>query len=76
MLANGLAVQIDIHPEEPYKQAVKNDNEGVERFVMLWRFARHACPHTPFCTSEFCWMKSHRSEPLRTVTSAEVSEFC
>ena len=37
MLANGLAVQIDIHPEEPYKQAVKNDNEGVERFVMLWR---------------------------------------
>jgi endoglucanase len=37
MLANGLAVQIDILPEDPYKQAVKNGNEGVERFVMLWR---------------------------------------
>jgi endoglucanase len=37
MLANGLAVQIDIHPESPYKQEVKNSNEGVERFTMLWR---------------------------------------
>jgi len=37
MLANGLAVQIDIHPEEPYKQAVKNGSEGAQRFVMLWR---------------------------------------
>ena len=37
MLANGLAVQIDIHPESPYKQQVKNSNEGVERFAMLWR---------------------------------------
>lgn len=37
MLANGLAVQIDIHPEEPYKQQVKNSNDGVQRFTMLWR---------------------------------------
>ena len=37
MLANGLAVQIDIHPEEDYKQKVKTGNEGVERFAMLWR---------------------------------------
>ncbi len=48
MLANGLAVQIDIHPEEPYKQAVKNGNEGVERFVMLWRrLAAHYANRDP-----------------------------
>src|SRR3954470_14686912 len=35
MLANGLAVQIDIHPESSYKQQVKNSNEGVQRFTML-----------------------------------------
>src|SRR4030081_8882 len=49
MLANGLAVQIDIHPEEPYKQAVKNGNEGVERFVMLWRrLAAHYATAEPY----------------------------
>src|SRR4051794_19423757 len=37
MLSNGLAVQIDIHPEGPYKQQVRNSNEGVARFTMLWR---------------------------------------
>jgi len=48
MLANGLAVQIDIHPEEPYKQAVKNGKEGVERFVMLWRrLAAHYANRDP-----------------------------
>ncbi len=39
MLANGLAVQIDIHPEERYKQQVRTSNEGVQRFTMLWRQA-------------------------------------
>jgi len=48
ILANGLAVQIDIHPEEPYKQAVKNGNESVERFVMLWRrLAAHYANRDP-----------------------------
>jgi len=48
MLAYGLAVQIDIHPEAPYKQAVKNGNEGVERFVMLWRrLAAHYANRDP-----------------------------
>lgn len=37
MLVNGLAVQIDIHPESNYKQQVRTTNEGVDRFVMLWR---------------------------------------
>ena len=37
MLANGLAVQIDVHPEDPYKQAVRSGGEGEDRFVALWR---------------------------------------
>jgi aryl-phospho-beta-D-glucosidase BglC (GH1 family) len=37
MLASGMAVQIDIHPESEYKTKVRETSEGVERFVMLWR---------------------------------------
>ena len=37
ILADGLAVQIDLHPEEDYKQRVKTDNSAVDRMVMLWR---------------------------------------
>jgi aryl-phospho-beta-D-glucosidase BglC (GH1 family) len=37
MLSNGLAVQIDIHPEEAYKQSVRTGSDAVERFTMLWR---------------------------------------
>jgi hypothetical protein len=37
MLARGMAVQIDIHPESEYKAKVRDTSEGVERFVMLWR---------------------------------------
>src|SRR3569833_3124175 len=37
MLAKGLAVQIDIHPESDYKKKVSTTGEGVERFLMLWR---------------------------------------
>jgi aryl-phospho-beta-D-glucosidase BglC (GH1 family) len=48
MIANGLAVQIDIHPEEPYKQAVKTSDDGVERFTMLWRrLAAHYANRDP-----------------------------
>jgi endoglucanase len=48
MIANGLAVQVDIHPEEAFKQQVKNSNDGVERFVMLWRrLAAHYANRNP-----------------------------
>jgi endoglucanase len=48
MLANGLAVQIDIHPEEGYKQKVRTSNEGVQRFTMLWRrLAAHYASRDP-----------------------------
>ncbi len=48
MLAHGLAVQIDIHPEEQYKQDVRNSNAAVERFTMLWRrLAAHYANRNP-----------------------------
>jgi len=37
ILADGLAVVIDIHPQSSYKAQVGTANEGVDRFVTLWR---------------------------------------
>jgi hypothetical protein len=37
MLANGLAVEIDLHPEEGFKQRVASSDEAVDRLTMLWR---------------------------------------
>lgn len=37
ILATGMAVQIDLHPEGAYKQGVRTSNEAVDRLVMLWR---------------------------------------
>jgi endoglucanase len=48
MLADGLAVQIDLHPEENYKQEVGGGNEVVDRLVMLWRrLAAHYATRDP-----------------------------
>jgi endoglucanase len=48
MLARGMAVQIDIHPESDYKKAVSTTGEGVDRFVMLWRkLAAHYTDRNP-----------------------------
>jgi endoglucanase len=48
MLANGMAVQIDIHPESDYKTRVRTTSEGVDRFVMLWRrLAAHYATRDP-----------------------------
>jgi len=48
MLANGLAVQIDIHPEESYKQAIRSDDGAVDRFVALWsKLAAHYAGRDP-----------------------------
>jgi aryl-phospho-beta-D-glucosidase BglC (GH1 family) len=48
MLANGLAVQIDIHPESAYKTQVRTANDGVDRFVALWRrLAAHYASRNP-----------------------------
>jgi endoglucanase len=48
MLAHGLAVQIDIHPEPAYKAHVRDTSDGVERFTMLWRrLAAHYATRNP-----------------------------
>lgn len=48
MLAKGMAVQIDIHPESDYKKRVSTSGEGVDRFVMLWRkLAAHYADRNP-----------------------------
>ena len=48
ILAAGLAVTIDLHPEESYNQALRADNGAVERFVMLWRkLAAHYADRDP-----------------------------
>jgi len=48
MLAKGMAVQIDIHPESLYKTEVRTTSAGVDRFVMLWRkLATHYATRDP-----------------------------
>ena len=48
MLADGLAVIIDIHPSDDYKQKMRTDNEAVERFTAIWRkLAAHYADRDP-----------------------------
>jgi endoglucanase len=48
MLADGLAVTIDLHPEESYKLPLRNSNEAVDRLTMLWRrLAAHFAARDP-----------------------------
>ena len=48
MLANGLAVQIDLHPEDSYKQQLRTSDDQVDRLTMLWRkLAAHYAGRDP-----------------------------
>jgi endoglucanase len=48
MLGDGLAVIIDVHPQDDYKQRMRSDNEAVEGFTMLWRnLAAHYANRDP-----------------------------
>ncbi len=48
MLADGLAVQIDLHPEESYKLPLRTSNEAVDHLVILWRnLAAHYATRDP-----------------------------
>ncbi len=48
ILADGMAVQVDLHPEEPYKQGIRNSNTSVDRLVQLWRkLAAHYADRDP-----------------------------
>jgi aryl-phospho-beta-D-glucosidase BglC (GH1 family) len=48
ILADGMAVQVDLHPEEPYKQGIRSNNASVDRLVQLWRrLAAHYANRDP-----------------------------
>ena len=48
MLADGLAVQIDLHPEDGYKQQLRTSDDQVDRLTMLWRkLAAHYASRDP-----------------------------
>lgn len=48
MLADGLAVEVDLHPQSDWKQQLRTGNEQVERFAMLWRrLAAHYSSRDP-----------------------------
>ena len=48
MLANGLAVIVDVHPMDDYKQRLRTDDGAVDRFTMLWRrLAAHEANRDP-----------------------------
>ncbi len=48
MLADGLAVQIDLHPEDSYKQQLRTNDWNVDRLTMLWRkLAAHYAGRDP-----------------------------
>jgi len=48
MLADGLAVEIDLHPADAYKQQLRTSDDAVERFTALWRkLAAHYADRDP-----------------------------
>lgn len=48
MLADGLAVQIDLQPDDNYKLPLRTSDDAVERFTTLWRkLARHFANRDP-----------------------------
>jgi aryl-phospho-beta-D-glucosidase BglC (GH1 family) len=48
MLANGLAVIVDVHPEESYKQPLNAGDDAVDRLTMTWRrLAAHYATRDP-----------------------------
>ncbi len=48
ILANGLAIEIDVHPSDAYKQQLRSGDDQVERFTALWRkLAAHYADRDP-----------------------------
>jgi aryl-phospho-beta-D-glucosidase BglC (GH1 family) len=48
MLTDGLAVLVDIHPEDSYKQRLNTSDDAVDRLTMLWRrLAAHYADRNP-----------------------------
>jgi endoglucanase len=48
MLADGLAVEIDLHPEDSFKQQLRANDDAVDRLTLLWRrLAAHYATRDP-----------------------------
>jgi endoglucanase len=48
MLAQGLAVQVDLHPEDPFKMQLRTGDAAVDHFTALWRkLAAHYANRNP-----------------------------
>jgi aryl-phospho-beta-D-glucosidase BglC (GH1 family) len=48
ILVDGMAVQVDLHPEEAYKQGIRTNNASIDRLVQLWRrLAAHYANRDP-----------------------------
>ncbi len=48
MLGDGLAVIVDLHPDEDFKQQLRTGNDSIDRLVMLWReLAAHYAGRDP-----------------------------
>jgi aryl-phospho-beta-D-glucosidase BglC (GH1 family) len=48
MLSNGLAVIVDLHPGDDFKQQLRSGDDSVDRLVMLWReLAAHYASRDP-----------------------------
>ena len=53
LLATGLAVIVDFHPDDEYKRAVEKDDAAAANFVGMWRgLARHLASRDP---ERFSW---------------------
>ena len=48
MLADGLAVEIDLHPQDSYKQQLRTSDYAVDQLILLWRkLAAHYATRDP-----------------------------
>ena len=66
MIARGMAVQIDIHPESDYKRRVSSTGDGVDRFVMMWRkLAAHYGDRNPDMVFFEIMNEPEERDPLR-----------
>lgn len=61
-----LAVIIDIHPESSYKATLRNGNDGVQRFAMLWQaIAKHFASTDPDLVFFEIMNESEQDDPYR-----------
>ena len=66
--AQGLAVIVDIHPEEHFKQGLLQGSENVQRFAMLWgALAKHFAASDPTMVFFELCNEPEQTDPYRWV---------